>query len=158
MVAHMVICKGCGTHKEIGEFYGSSLHRGGDTGVCKECVKAKVTAYRAENIESIRQYDRERSQLEHRLARNREASRLRYIPPAKWRADHPQKYRAHIAVKSALRSGRLVKPSVCEDCGEEKRLEGHHDDYSKVLDVRWLCRQCHGAHHRALNEKQRRAA
>jgi hypothetical protein len=41
-------------------------------------------------------------------------------------------------VRSAVRAGRLVR-AACETCGATK-TQGHHDDYSKPLDVRWLCR------------------
>lgn len=54
--------------------------------------------------------------------------------------------RAHKVVGNAVKDGRLVK-KPCECCGNEK-AEAHHDDYSKPLDVRWLCRTCHKKHHR----------
>lgn len=46
----------------------------------------------------------------------------------------------------AVRSGRMVKPERCEECerrAHPTRLQGHHADYSRPLDVRWLCSQCH---------------
>ncbi len=49
------------------------------------------------------------------------------------------------AVKSALRSGRLVR-QPCEQCGNHKS-EGHHDDYAQPLSVRWLCRAHHAQWH-----------
>jgi ribosomal protein S27AE len=42
--------------------------------------------------------------------------------------------------------GRLVK-QPCEKCGNEN-TEKHHEDYSKPLEVIWLCRQCHLDHHK----------
>ncbi len=36
----------------------------------------------------------------------------------------------------------------CPECGqsvEPRQLHGHHVDYSKPLEVIWLCEQCHGA-------------
>lgn len=58
---------------------------------------------------------------------------------------HPDKVRAHKMVRTARLSGRL-KPGPCERCGAEQ-AHAHHDDYSKPLDVRWLCRGCHAKEH-----------
>lgn len=60
----------------------------------------------------------------------------------------------HVAARNqlrhAVRTGRVAVPSRCERCGAlDARLDGHHHDYSKPLDVEWLCRECHMAHHRA---------
>ena len=62
-----------------------------------------------------------------------------------WQLRNPEKRLAHEQVKYAKRTGELV-PDPCEVCGETK-VHAHHDDYSRVLDVRWLCR----AHHRELH-------
>ena len=53
--------------------------------------------------------------------------------------------KAHKAVSQALKSGTLSKVP-CRDCGAVK-VEGHHEDYNKPLDVIWLCHSCHMAHH-----------
>jgi hypothetical protein len=58
----------------------------------------------------------------------------------RWRQANQEKKRAHTAVRDALRSGRLNK-QPCEVCGS--RAEAHHEDYSKPLDVRWLCSKHH---------------
>lgn len=58
--------------------------------------------------------------------------------------------RAHHAVRLACLSGDLIEPARCETCGAEVRLDAHHDDYSRPLDVRWLCPGCHKRHHMAL--------
>ena len=61
----------------------------------------------------------------------------------RWLRQHPARYLAHIAVQSALKSGALVK-GPCEICGTtEGRIDAHHDDYSKPLEVRFLCRLHH---------------
>ena len=66
-----------------------------------------------------------------------------------WQLRNPEKKRAHRLVAEAIARGHLVKPSACEACGREIRLDAHHDDYAKPLDVRWFCRKCHVAHHKA---------
>jgi hypothetical protein len=42
-----------------------------------------------------------------------------------------------------VRKGHIRKPSCCENCGKEGRVEGAHDDYKLALQVRWLCVGCH---------------
>jgi hypothetical protein len=66
-----------------------------------------------------------------------------YAATVEYRRANPEKYKAHVALNNAVASGVLVKPLLCEQCGKEKRLDGHHKDYSKLLAVEWLCRKCH---------------
>lgn len=61
----------------------------------------------------------------------------------------PEKLRARIMAICARRAGKLVR-QPCEKCGVEQ-TDAHHDDYSKPLEVRWLCR----AHHLELHRQQR---
>ena len=42
---------------------------------------------------------------------------------------------------SYLKRGKITR-SACRTCGEEK-AEMHHPDYTKPLDIVWLCRPCH---------------
>jgi hypothetical protein len=58
-------------------------------------------------------------------------------------------YRAYHA---AIMDGTLVR-GPCEVCGATKNqdgsgIEGHHDDYSRPLKVRWLCEEHHIQWHR----------
>ena len=57
---------------------------------------------------------------------------------------------ARRAVARAVASGKLFKPSTCERCGgtpTRREMHGHHHDYDRPLDVRWLCLSCHAAEH-----------
>ena len=66
---------------------------------------------------------------------------------AKWREKNPVKRWAHKALESALRRGLLErKPCEVEGCGDEN-TDAHHDDYSRPMAVRWLCRRHHKAEH-----------
>lgn len=66
---------------------------------------------------------------------------------ADWRRANQTKYQAHLVVQQALNRGDLVR-QPCEVCGTtEGRIDAHHDDYSKPLDVRWLCRSHHSRLH-----------
>jgi len=47
------------------------------------------------------------------------------------------------------RRGKLI-PELCEGCGAED-VEMHHENYDRPLDVTWLCKPCHQAHHRNVD-------
>ena len=61
---------------------------------------------------------------------------------------------AHGCVRHALSSGKLVR-QPCEVCNEP-RSQAHHDDYSKPLDVKWLCVKHHAERHVELNRLNRK--
>jgi hypothetical protein len=65
-----------------------------------------------------------------------------------YRSHHPTAAKAHDAVKRALKAGTLKRKN-CELCGSAENIHAHHDDYSKPLDVVWLCSACHRMRHRA---------
>jgi hypothetical protein len=65
----------------------------------------------------------------------------------------PEKPRAREAVRSALRKGQIVRPSRCQHCNQECKPQAHHEDYSKPLDVVWLCVSCHTQIHRAAETR-----
>ena len=106
---------------------------------CKSCVKARVRRHRTDNIERIREYDRGRSNLPHRVALRREIFEA-------YKENQPERRAAHTAVGNALRCGRLSK-HPCTFCGATDNIEAHHHDYSLPLDVTWLCTPCHRKFH-----------
>lgn len=64
-----------------------------------------------------------------------------------------ERRRASVLVAKAIKRGKLI-PRPCEVCGFEGRcrdgrnkIHAHHDDYSKPLEVRWLCKACHHKEH-----------
>jgi hypothetical protein len=63
---------------------------------------------------------------------------------------HQDKQNARATLRSAVKSGIVQKPKHCERC-TVKKIDGHHDDYFKPLEVRWLCRSHHADVHRELD-------
>ena len=59
----------------------------------------------------------------------------------------PAKVKARKTLRNAERSGRIVRPDRCSDCGTVGPVHGHHADYDKPFEVEWLCGWCHGARH-----------
>lgn len=131
-------CFKCHLLQPITEFYRHRMMGDGFLGKCKTCAKKDVRANYALNRESYSAYDQERHKSPERRAQIAAAS-------ARTRSRNPEKAHAWRAVWAALKSGHLTK-RPCEVCGEEES-QAHHDDYSKPLDVRWLCFPCHRAVH-----------
>lgn len=61
----------------------------------------------------------------------------------------PEVRAAYNAVSEAKRK-RLLKKQPCERCGTMKKLHAHHEDYSKPLEITWLCASHHKARHREI--------
>lgn len=55
--------------------------------------------------------------------------------------EEKRKQSASRAVQHAVRTGKLVRTG-CEECGKSP-VQGHHNDYSEPLKVRWLCAMHH---------------
>jgi transposase-like protein len=66
----------------------------------------------------------------------------------KWRNRNPEKVKAHIAINNAVRYGKLKK-LPCQECGDIKS-QAHHSDYSKPLDILWVCQKCHKKIHHPI--------
>jgi hypothetical protein len=64
------------------------------------------------------------------------------------RIEPQEQRRARSAVDTALKNGTLER-MPCERCGE-RNAQAHHDDYSKPLNVMWLCPKHHRERHREL--------
>ena len=66
---------------------------------------------------------------------------------SRYRKHVPHKYKAQNAVERAIKVGKLKKPEKCTKCKQIKKVEAHHKNYNKQLDVIWLCHRCHMGEH-----------
>lgn len=154
----MKTCFKCERGLPLDAFYRHRMMADGYLGKCKECTKADVRANRLARRPYYIAYERARANLPHHVARRQEYGKTTDGREAARKAQHmyleryPEKRAANVQFGNALRDGKIAR-QPCESCGEE-RAQGHHDDYSKPLEVRWLCVKCHASHHRA----ERRAA
>jgi ribosomal protein S27AE len=130
----MKICFKCGAAKPLSEFYEHKMMADGHLNKCKACTKTDVKVRRKVNP-AVQEYDRKRGNRQN-------AEDLR-----KYRAENPKKYKAHQAVHRAVKNGTMIKLDQCELCSSGFGIEGHHDDYNKPLEVRWLCSKCHSLWH-----------
>ncbi len=63
-----------------------------------------------------------------------------YVYKLRAKSKNPLRFKAMQAVQTAVRNGTLVR-LPCK-CGDSKS-EAHHKDYTKPLEVEWLCRKHH---------------
>lgn len=99
--------------------------------------------------EEYRNKARERDRARYQRIKDDPAYKERIrIQSIKKRLDHPEKQAARLAVRMAIVRGDLVR-APCVKCGDPD-TQGHHEDYSKPLDVVWLCRPHHEERHREL--------
>lgn len=145
----MRTCKTCGVEKSLMDFY--SQTNGNLQRDCKECWKAYVKANRLVRVDQYRERDKARAMLPHRVEmraryRSTEAGKEAVRRGARaWDNRNPLKKAATTAVNNAIRDGRLTR-QPCEQCGAV--AQAHHDDYSKPLEVRWLCTKHHREWHK----------
>lgn len=156
----MAKCKFCG-ETEVKKFYKSNF------GSCKDCIKERVKQHRVENIEKIREYDRNRPNAEERVRKNSDRmQRYKTENPKKykeysdskkkWAKENKDKRNAQNSLSRAVLRGKVKRLYKCEKCEESENIQGHHPDYNKPLEVIWLCPKCHGAEHKRLNEIKRK--
>lgn len=129
------ICFKCKLEKPISDFYKHPQMANGHLGKCKDCTKKDSR----KNSRTEKTRDRER-------VRNSTEKRRNHIfkTSQNWRKNNPEKYFAHNKLNNAVRDGKIEKPKKCEECESESNIHAHHNDYSKPLDVVWLCPKCHG--------------
>ena len=124
------------------------VKRGQNNKHCLDCTKALADLakrnYRMNNLDKLTEI--------HRRYRNSERGKKTVAKKdAAQKERFPEKHAARIAVNNALKLGKLVKPDRC-GCGAIGDIHGHHPDYSKPLDVVWLCGGCHVRLHKSLKQ------
>lgn len=149
------VCRDCQEEKPDTAFTKS---HGYLTKLCKSCAVVRTQRWVAKNAERRAQYERDyyasadgkkvRRAATDRYRETENGRQHRRSDARRYAKEHPEKVRARKLLGRAVASG-LVTQGPCERCGSTP-TDGHHDDYSKPLEVRWLCRACHGTHHTSV--------
>ena len=155
-------CSKCIVEKDLSEFYKDRSRKDGLYSRCKKCHNEAVKRYsqtdkgkesnrkghcKYRQTEVGKETERKSSQAYSRTEKGREVSRK---ADRKRYQFSPEKLKARIAVNHTIRDGKITRPSICEYCFEKGLIDGHHEDYSKPLDVDWLCKKCHKELHRKV--------
>lgn len=148
------VCFKCGELKEISCFYKHSKMKDGYLNKCKECAKKDARNNHSKNRDYYLKYDKERAMNPDRVegrkryARSERGKEVNKRLTRESREKFPKRYKARNTINNMLARGLIVKPSYCSCCGKDCNPHGHHDDYDKPTDVRWLCSTCHSDWHK----------
>ena len=150
----MKVCRECNIEKPLTEFYKHQRMTDGHLNKCIPCVKSRVNKHREVNLEKIREYDKKRANKPHRIQARKEYQQTEAGKLSKkksmdaYNKRYPMVYAAHVITSNAIRDGKLFPAASCSACNSTEKIEGHHDDYTKPIDVRWLCEKCHKEWHK----------
>lgn len=133
----MVNCPQCGTSFE------PKIHRNGIiqkycTPSCQVKYSSKIIYYRNRKNPSFLM--KERARARKYRERNKEKGVLRQRD---YRRKDKIRAKAHRDLSRAVMEKKIIKPEHCQLCGKNKPLDGHHNDYTKPLQIVWVCRLCH---------------
>jgi hypothetical protein len=140
-------CIRCFRVLPLTEFYVHPQMRDGHLNACKACVKLGVRLWHRRTAKDRSDYEKQRAGHAGRRA-------YQLAAQADYRRRNPDKYKARTAVNNAVRDGRLTR-RPCAGCGATDNVQAHHENYSRPLDVRWLCFICHreGEHRQTVRRR-----
>lgn len=141
-------CRRCGILKDVVEF-GQFRHPNGRyyyRSQCKPCAVRTNWEFHQLHPEKNAEYRNNKTRKNPRaLAEYCQKNYWKNVEDTRWKAG------ARRAVRRAISTGALSRPTACQHCGTTPRLvEAHHADYNKPLDVMWLCTKCHHALERSM--------
>lgn len=150
-------CTTCGLSLPLDRFYVKDKRTGRLTARCKKCDNEASRAYRAKTPLT----DDQRAEIRARQQKLRDEWRKDPEWRARRRRNHkkvreryPDRMYANNALAGAVRRGQVVRPSSCSQCDNTRDIQAHHEDYSKPLEVIWLCRDCHVEADRARRQRE----
>ncbi|KKM90366.1 hypothetical protein LCGC14_1239320 [marine sediment metagenome] len=139
-----LLCSICRKEKTVKEFRKAKSRKSGRSSWCNPCAAQYNTSWRKRNLAKARQSGRNYAKRLH--ARLKKEGTPYYSEPRS-RSEFKKKVKA--LVYNAIRRGDIVRPKSCQKCGKRGvRLDAHHEDYKKTMEVVFLCTACHGIKHR----------
>jgi hypothetical protein len=145
--------------------------------------REKISEYRKEHHRRNKEYDNERNRKYYKENKEKlRITRRNYrinnrdkvnVQMKKWRDKNPENQKKAMARwkkknknnKTAILKNKArgkakykldISKKICEDCKINKANHRHHEDYSKPLDVIYLCYKCHGIRTRKFDKIERR--
>lgn len=119
----------------------------------KEYRQTLTIEKKKEYLEYIRRWQKNHPEKVAEYKKRRKPKNIKYN--SHWYKMHPIGYKAKKILIEAIKSGVIIKPPNCEICNRNHtRIYGHHPDYSKPLEVIWVCGSCHRLIHTGRINKE----
>jgi len=154
-------CFRCGEIKPYDEFSKRTRSKDGYSSWCKDCYKIYDAKRWPNRYKTEAPIMRERSK---KYYQDHREEKLEYI--LDWMKKNPDKTRraalkyhekyclknrkkinAQNVARRAIKLGKIIVPDICTACAKSRdqvrRLELHHPDYDKPLEVYRVCSKCH---------------
>lgn len=168
----MKTCTDCGVEKPLSKFNKHPRYKHGVRSICKKCktrqtlehrktpagresfLKAKAkyrTSERGKKTSSEYCRSERYKKMKKRHFQTERGKQVHIRQAYEYQKRHPEKHAAKNIINNAIKRGTIIKPTTCSmansDC--KGRIEGHHPDYSKPLEVIWVCL----FHHRHIHKQ-----
>lgn len=127
-------CSKCGAEKPREAFPRETRQRDGRSAECRKCKSEREARNRARISAQQKRWEQENPDKQ-------DSRRARYT------TKHAARVKARSDLNHAVERGEVTRPATCERCGGGEEIHAHHRDYSKPLEVEWLCRRCHFDRH-----------
>lgn len=138
-------CSRCGQAKGVISFTRNRSQPDGLENWCRDCRNTAERGRYHGSLDAARSAGREKQR---RLRRNGDYRPVKRARRWKNVGLSRERERIYALVARAVKCGKIAK-RPCETCGDPK-VKAHHDDYSRPLDVMWLCE----IHHRAVHARK----
>jgi len=140
-------CSKCEEVKPYDDFYKNKINKDGYKGQCKKCAGTYNKEWYELNPGKSKEYKRAQKSIDCHKAylKTPTGKKSKKAASTRYKKNNPIKMKASTKSWNAIKGGHLIR-LPCEICGNIV-VHGHHDDYSKPLDVRWLCPPHHKEWH-----------
>lgn len=139
-------CSNCQKIKLLSQYYKNKHEESGYSYECKSCKDLKEKNKRKENpgkykLLYSKYYENNKEKIIKRkkdYEKTDHAKELACKRSLQSRTIHAFEYNSRQIAGRAIKTGVLIR-KPCEVCGSTEKIHAHHKDYSKPLDVHWLC-------------------
>lgn len=134
MAKQSKICTTCKKEKLSSEFSKSPISKDGLQYKCKNCTAKYQQYYKTSGMKKINYT---------KYNKTEKGKEVRRKTRTNYKKHNPEKHRCRWIVWNGLKLKSINRPTICDKCSKYCVPDAHHENYSKPLEIIWLCKQCH---------------